>query len=87
MTLQNRSPVRTDIEAKATKISNLQSSNPETFGNSSATKHRFEASGDRGNSKRMSQWTGKNFEDYDNFLSMWMLHSIKWIMLTKIMFK
>lgn len=32
-TLQNRSPSRQDVDAKMSKVQNLQSSNPATFGN------------------------------------------------------
>lgn len=32
-TLATRSPVRTEIDSKATKLQNLQTNNPEIFGN------------------------------------------------------
>ncbi len=42
MTLINKSPQKGDMDAKLSKISNLQSNNPEVFGNTSKHQSKFE---------------------------------------------
>jgi len=42
-----KSPQKSDVDARMTKIQNLGSSSPEIFGNNSAQKNRFEVTIDK----------------------------------------